>query len=372
MNMPGAEQAGGTFARIRAARRSVALLAGPESPRAKSLTLGALVILIGVIATITTTAGATAGPPLALTIPIMLGGLLLERPLLRVLVGVVAAAFLAEVIDLGWHAVRPGSAVVLVITAAVAFELVRDRERLGLSTGRGESMLLELRDQLRRQGEMPALPGGWQADVAQRWAGGSTFGGDFLVSTLTDHGKRLELALVDVSGKGLDAGTRALLLSGALGGLLGAVAPERFLAAANDYLVRQEWEEGFATAVHLDLDLRTGEYSVANAGHPAPARYTGGRARWSLLEGSRGPLLGVVANVAFPRQSGRLERGDALLFYSDGVIESRGRDLDDGIDRMLGVASMAVLGAGDVAREVCEASRSGEDDDRAALAVRRL
>ena len=36
-------------------------------------------------------------------------------------------------------------------------------------------------------------------------------------------GKSLEVALVDVSGKGMDAATRALLLSGAFGGVLGTV-----------------------------------------------------------------------------------------------------------------------------------------------------
>jgi hypothetical protein len=39
---------------------------------------------------------------------------------------------------------------------------------------------------------------------------------------------------------------------------------------------------------------------------------------------------------------------------------------------MLGVAAVSVLGEGDVARDVCESARSGQDDDRAALAVRRL
>ena len=93
---------------------------------------------------------------------------------------------------------------------------------------------------------------------------------------LSPSGHRLEIVLVDVSGKGTRAGTRSLLLSGALGGLLGAIPSADFLRAANEYLVRQGWEEGFATAVHLDLDLRTGEYSIANAGHPSPARYTSG------------------------------------------------------------------------------------------------
>ena len=41
--------------------------------------------------------------------------------------------------------------------------------------------------------------------------------------------------------------------------------------------------------MHLDLDLRTGEYSIANAGHPSPARYISGRARWTVLDGGRGP-----------------------------------------------------------------------------------
>ena len=203
-------------------------------------------------------------------------------------------------------------------------------------------------------------------------AHGDRFSGDFVVAHLSESGHRLEIVLVDVSGKGTRAGTRSLLLSGALGGLLGPIPSGDFLRAANEYLVRQGWEEGFATAVHLDLDLRTGEYSIANAGHPSPARYTSGRARWTVLDGARGPLLGVVPGASFPRQSGRLDRGDALLFYSDGVIEARGRDLTDGIDRMLGVAAMSVLGEGDVARDVCESARSGEDDDRAALAVRRL
>jgi hypothetical protein len=369
MNEQGANPSGGPVARLRAARRRVALIAGPESPRAKSLTLGALVILTGVIAMITSVAGTASSPPLALTVPLMLGGLLLDRPGLRTLMAVVGAAFVAEVIDVGWNGVRPGSAVVLVIVAAIAFELVRDRDRLGLSTGRGESMLIELRDQLSGQGEVPHLADGWHADVAQRSAGGSSFGGDFLVSSLGDQGKRLELALVDVSGKGLDAGTRALLLSGALGGLLGAVAPERFLSAANDYLVRQEWDEGFATALHVTIDLESGHYRLTSAGHPPAAHYAGGSGRWSLIN-QEGIALGLLPDVQFGVAEGHLAQFDALLLYTDGLVEVPGRDLSLGIDRLLGAAE-GLIPRGFVggAELIVETAAAQGSDDRAVVLI---
>ena len=84
------------------------------------------------------------------------------------------------------------------------------------------------------------------------------------------------MVVVDVSGKGEGAGTRALLLSGAFGGLLGALPPGEFLPAANDYLLRQDWDEGFATAVHLSLDVAhrrvRGPHRRPPAGRPARRR----------------------------------------------------------------------------------------------------
>jgi serine phosphatase RsbU (regulator of sigma subunit) len=168
-------------------------------------------------------------------------------------------------------------------------------------------MLLELRDRLQVQGEMPALPGGWHAEVVHQSAGGASFGGDFLVATMTD-GKSLELVLVDVSGKGVDAGTRALMLSGALGGLLGAVPPERFLTSANEYLIRQDWGEGFATALHLTLDIPSGSYRIANAGHPPAVHYNGGTGVWQVVE-PKGTVLGLLPDAEFGSIEGELRRG---------------------------------------------------------------
>ena len=357
---------------MRAARREVALFAAPESRRARALTFLSLVALCFVSAVLTTTVGPQSVPLTALAIPVILGGFLLEKASLRVLLGVVAVAVVAEVADLGWHEARAGAVVVLAIIAVISVELARDRERLGLSVGRGETMLLELRDALRRQGDLPALPPGWHADVAQRSAGSSTFGGDFIVSTLADHGKRLELAIVDVSGKGVDAGTRALLLSGALGGLLGAVAPERFLIAANDYLLRQEWEEGFATALHVTIDLQSGHYRLTSAGHPPAVHYAGGSGRWQPID-LDGMVLGLLSEAKVGVAEGQLQRHDALLLYTDGLVEVPGRDLAIGIDRLLGAAEgMIPRGFDGGAELLIEAVAPQSIDDRAVVLLWRV
>ena len=58
------------------------------------------------------------------------------------------------------------------------------------------------------------------------------------------------------------------------------------------------------------------------------------------------------------------------MIYSDGIIESRGHDLSEGTDRMLGAASEAMIRRGDsVANAVVSSARSGEADDRAVFVI---
>src|ERR1700722_696935 len=189
------------------------------------------------------------------TLPLLLGGFLLRFTAQLVLL--LAAALVVVGDSLTSHPSRPAPGTILLVGATALLVLImsRERVRLGVRGTRGESMLFDLRERLQAQGRVPRLPQGWDVDVALKSAGGQSFAGDFLIASRSD-GDVLELGLVDVSGKGLEAGTRALLLSGAFGGLLGSVPSEEFLASANRYLLRQGWEEGFATAVHLVLDLR--------------------------------------------------------------------------------------------------------------------
>jgi serine phosphatase RsbU (regulator of sigma subunit) len=173
-----------------------------------------------------------------------------------------------------------------------------------------------------------------------------------------------------VSGKGEQAGTRALLLSGAFGGLLGALPPADFLPAANEYLLRQGWEEGFATAVHLSLDLVTGAFEVRTAGHPPAAQLDAGSGRWTVHEGE-GPVLGLIEDAEFVTISGVLRSGDALLLYTDGMVETPKRDISLGIDRMLGQAESLLRGEFDGGADRLVDALGSRNDDRALVLVHR-
>jgi hypothetical protein len=303
--------------------------------RRLALLLALAVVVIGAAAAEETGEWFSPG---VLILPILAGGLLLWPRALRILYGLAAAAL---IYDGFMGKAGPGIIATIAVTALFAYVLSRTRAKLGILGLRGDQMLIELRDRIRAQSKIPDLPEGWGSVSVLRPAGGSSFGGDFLVSCC--DGKKLEIALVDVAGKGIDAGTRALLLSGAFGGLLGSVPPGDFLAACNAYLRRSSPAEGFVTAVHVAVDLVTGDYTVSSAGHPPAAHFEAGSGRWKLTT-ARGIVLGVVADLRTIADHGALRPGDALMLYTDGLVEVPGKDIDAGIDRLLGEADHLIAG----------------------------
>lgn len=242
------------------------------------------------------------------------------------------------------------------------------RSRLGVGGVRGEEMFVDLRDRINRQGQLPELGGEWTLDYCHRSAGGTPFSGDFAVGFR--KGDTLQLAVVDVSGKGLDAGTRALLLSGAMGGLMGALPAGEFLAESNDYLCRQDWTEGFATAVHLVVNLRTGAFELRTAGHPPGVHLVSGTGRWLVRE-TEGPALGLLEGSEFHPFRGVLDRGDVVLLYTDGLVESSKRELTLGIDRLLGTAEKELSGEVKARTERLVHLLGSRDDDTALLLLSR-
>jgi Stage II sporulation protein E (SpoIIE) len=301
--------------------------------------------------------------PGVMILPILCGGLLLWPRALRILFGIAAAGIGYDVAE---DKAGAGIVATIVVTAVFADVLANTRGKLGTRGLRADRMMIELRDRIRAQGTLPELGDGWGSEVVLRPAGGSSFGGDFVVSYC--DGKTLEVALVDVSGKGMDAATRALLLSGAFGGMLGSVPREQFLPACNAYLRRGKAPEGFVTALHLAIDLASGEYTLASAGHPPAVRFDANTGQWRV-SAARGIVLGVVPDLAgapdMPEE-GVLRRGDAIMLYTDGLVEAPRRDIDEGVDRLLGEAERLVVkgfktGAPDLVTTMQRAISSSDD-----------
>jgi hypothetical protein len=334
---------------------------------AERTSLIGLLVVVGAIALASWGFGATRVPISILLLPIMVSALTLSvRGVGLLMVGVAIVAGL-QVSALGFTTARVIALIVIALGGALAAYVAAARKTVGGLGLRGESMLLELRDALAEQGRLPRLPVGWRHEMLLESANGASFGGDFVVSTLSPDQSTLEVAIVDVSGKGIDAGTRALLCSGALSALLGAVPPEEFLSAANTYLLRQAWEEGFATAVHLVLDLYTGAYTIESAGHPPAVQFVAGSGRWEVAE-VEGTALGLLPGVRYERVHGALGFGDALMLYTDGVVELPGRDLSLGIDKLVGEAERLIgQGFAGGAQRLLDAMQGGASDDRALL-----
>lgn len=303
---------------------------------------------------------------------LLLGMLLLRfRPLIVLSAVVAGSSVAAMLVDVEPINVTRVMAVIAMGVSIVLILFVASRQRSGLPSTLSEAMLSDLRDRLQSQGKVPPLPVGWQADSAMLASHGVGYAGDFLVAEVDDESRRLEMVLVDVCGKGVAAGAQALHFAGALGGLLGALDQPALFHAANAFLLRQHADESFSTAVHLRVDLVTGRYTVTSAGHPPALRWDRTQGDW-VLDNARGMALGIVPGPDLDSSTGVLLPGEALLFYTDGVVESRGEDLDVGIDWLRRTARTAVLARGyaGAANRVVRQVKSG-DDDRAVLILSR-
>ena len=205
---------------------------------------------------------------------------------------------------------------------------------------------------------------------------GNAAGGDFYDAFRLADG-RLAMVLGDVAGHDVRAAAVMGQVRAALRALaLTDPAPPSVLAGL-DRLVgslgaESRNEEIFVTVVYGVLDPTDATITMASAGHPPPVLRRAGVAGESptaeLVKVPPGAPLGLGGRW----QTGqiRLEPGDTILMFSDGVVERRGRPLNDGLDAL--VAATATATSGDP-RNLCSlatAAVSGAtDDDVAVLAV---
>ncbi|WP_370021997.1 PP2C family protein-serine/threonine phosphatase [Planotetraspora sp. GP83] len=181
------------------------------------------------------------------------------------------------------------------------------------------------------QDEPVALPG---MRVAARYDPAETapLGGDwYQVIALNDD--EVLLAIGDVAGHGVAAASAMAKLRHAITGLAFAHHDPAETLVALNRLLRRMRPDVLATAIVARYQPRSRMLTWTHAGHPPMLLVRGDEVRRLLHPGV---LLGVFEEVAYTTASVRLEPGDLLLMFTDGLIELPGRDLFDGLDILSG------------------------------------
>jgi PAS domain S-box-containing protein len=199
---------------------------------------------------------------------------------------------------------------------------------------------------------------------------GVEVGGDFYdVVPLADH---VALAVGDVVGHDITAAASM----GQLGSVYRALLVDGPGPSAVIDRLQASWSllglQRMATALFASLDPATGQLRIASAGHLPPLLLGGGTASYLPVAPTR--MLGAPpAPTPAVEWAGVLAPGDTLLLYTDGLVESRTADVDEGMDRLLEVAAAAGTSDPDelLDRVLAELTGAHRGDDIALLALTR-
>ncbi|MBQ6120227.1 MAG: SpoIIE family protein phosphatase [Clostridia bacterium] len=181
----------------------------------------------------------------------------------------------------------------------------------------------------------PAFPNRPEFDVYASMKPAKEVGGDFYDFFLIDD-DHIGLVMADVSGKGVPAAlfmmvSRVLIKSH----LQNGESPAEALESVNDQLCESNETELFVTVWAAVLEISTGKGVAANAGHEHPAiRRKNGEFALQIYRHS--PAVATMEGIPFKEHAFRLDPGDSLFVYTDGVAEATNADNElFGNDRML-------------------------------------
>ena len=147
-------------------------------------------------------------------------------------------------------------------------------------------------------------------------------GGDYFDVFPLGEG-RTAFLIADVSGKGLGAALVTTMLQGALSGMALGHDPARVFNHVNRFLCDHTEIGRYATMFFGILDEQ-GHLEFINAGHPSPLLLRRGIPEEAFSEGSY--PVGLVPDAEYTAACLRLEPGDTLVLFSDGVTEAMDPD----------------------------------------------
>ena len=223
-------------------------------------------------------------------------------------------------------------------------ERKRMQDALALRTRQLEQKNEQVAEELKmaRELQMAMLPHEFPAFLNGRPAGesaleffsfyhptGAVSGDFFTVTALSDT--KVGVFICDVMGHDVRAALVTAMLRALVQDLSAtAASPGQLLSQINHNLFSIFKETGatmYATAFYLVADVARGEIQYASAAHPEPLQVRRRAGLVDRLAGNgavgrvKGPALGLFENAQFPTHSRRMEAGDLIALYTDGLIE---------------------------------------------------
>ncbi|MFC9388574.1 SpoIIE family protein phosphatase [Streptomyces venezuelae] len=178
-----------------------------------------------------------------------------------------------------------------------------------------------------------ALPAVTGLELTGRYlpASAHDVGGDWF-DVIALPGGRTGLVIGDVMGHGIHAAAVMGQLRTAVRTLARHDIPPARMLSSLDAVVADLGEDTMATCLYAVHDPATGGWVIARAGHPPPAVATPD-GTITFLDGPPGTPLGTGAHD-FGTEEVALPKGGLLVLYTDGLIEARDRDLDEGMRQL--------------------------------------
>jgi anti-sigma regulatory factor (Ser/Thr protein kinase) len=134
-----------------------------------------------------------------------------------------------------------------------------------------------------------------------------------------------------------------------------------------------EQEPHFATCVYAMYDATTGTCEIASAGHLPPLLVHPDGSN-QLLDVPPAPPLGVEGGVTIESREFTIADGSLFVLYTDGLVENRGRDIDDGLAALRGIFDAASINRSmeDLAKATLDSVYSDQNRDDIAVLLARL